>query len=153
LHLLKTVNLPVAGREIDLANADPAIQRALAALGREVIVFEDGRRLVPSSAGGRLSLPSDRSFDRYEDALAHADQPTAKGTGIYVDRGYFDAHLRYRWASRRARCSSRAARGPSRSTRRGTRRRPASSLWASFTSSPAPTICCFCSASSFRSSV
>src|SRR5262245_23739654 len=65
LHLLKTVKLPLSGREIDLANAEPAIQRALAALAGDITLSEDGRRLVPSSAIARLSLPSDRSFDRY----------------------------------------------------------------------------------------
>jgi len=95
LHLLRTVNLPLSGRELDLANAEPAIQRALAALGRDIALSEDGRRLVPSSAIGRLSLPSDRSFDRFEEAVAHVARPVAPGTVIYADQGYFDAHLTY----------------------------------------------------------
>ena len=95
LHLLKTVNLPLTGRELDLANAEPAIQRALGALGRDITLSEDGRRLVPSSAIGRLSLPSDRSFDRYEEAVSHVARPVAPGTSIYADQGYFDAHLTY----------------------------------------------------------
>jgi hypothetical protein len=111
LHLLKTVNLPVVGREIDLANADPAIHRALAALAREVIVFEDGKPLLPSDASGRLSLPSDRSFDRYEDALAHVGQPMGK-VGIYADQGYFDAHLRYPIVSPASRFSIRTTVAP-----------------------------------------
>jgi len=95
LHLLRTIDLPVTGRELDLANAEPAIQRALAALAREITLSEDGRRLVPSSAIGRLSLPSDRSFDRYEEAVAHVARPVAPGTVIYADQGYLDAHLTY----------------------------------------------------------
>jgi hypothetical protein len=95
LHLLKTVKLPLSGREIDLANAEPAIQRALAALAGDITLSEDGRRLVPSSAIARLSLPSDRSFDRYAEAVSHVARPVAPGTSIYVDQGYFDAHLTY----------------------------------------------------------
>ncbi len=95
LHLLKTVNLPLTGRELDLANAEPAIQRALEALGRDITLSEDGRRLAPSSAIGRLSLPSDRSFDQYEEAVSHVARPVDPGTSIYADQGYFDAHLTY----------------------------------------------------------
>jgi hypothetical protein len=99
LHVLKTVKLPLSGREIDLANAGPAIQRALEALGREVTLAEDGRPLVAAGAAARLTLPSDRSFERYEDAVAHVARPIASGTTIYVDQGYFDAHLTYAIAS------------------------------------------------------
>jgi hypothetical protein len=95
IHVIRSVNFPLSGREIDLPNAEPAVQRALAGLGREISFWEDGRRLVPLSASGRLSLPSDRSFDRYEDALSHVAQPVAPGTAIYADQGYLDAHFRY----------------------------------------------------------
>jgi hypothetical protein len=99
LHLLKTVQIPTEGREIDLVKAEPAIQRALAALGREVTLAENGRALVPATAIGRLSLPSDRSFNRYEDALAHVAQPMPRDQGIYPEQGFFDAHLTYAIAS------------------------------------------------------
>src|SRR6266496_2567138 len=112
LHLLKTVNLPLTGRELDLANAEPAIQRALGALGRDITVSEDGRPLVPSSAIARLSLPSDRSFDRYEEALSHVARPVAPGTSIYADQGYFDAHLTYAIASPSSRFTIRTAVAP-----------------------------------------
>jgi hypothetical protein len=95
LHLLKTMQLPTAGREIDIAKSGPALQRALDALGREMTVAENGRRLVAVSAVGRLSLPSDRSFDHYADALAHIAQPMPADLGIYPDQGFFDAHLTY----------------------------------------------------------
>ena len=112
LHLLKTVNLPLTGPELDLANAEPATQRALAALGRDITVSEDGRPLVPSSAIGRLSLPSDRSFDRYEEAVSHVARPVAPGTSIYADQGYFDAHLTYAIASPSSRFTIRTAVAP-----------------------------------------
>jgi hypothetical protein len=99
LHVTKTVRLPVKGAQIDLANAGPAIQRLLEALGHDVVLWEDGRPLVPAGTVGRFSLPSDRSFERYEDALAHVAEPPAPDTGIYVDQGYFDAHITYAIAS------------------------------------------------------
>src|SRR6266403_1200759 len=64
LHVTGTVRLPVKGAQIDLANAGPAIQRLLEAVSHDVVLWEDGRPLVPSSATGRLSLPSNRSFER-----------------------------------------------------------------------------------------
>jgi hypothetical protein len=99
LHVVATVKLPSKGAEIDLANAGPALQRVLEALGRDVILWEDGRRLVPTSAVGRLSLPSDRSFEAYEDAVAHVARPVASDTAIYMDQGYLDAHFTYPIAS------------------------------------------------------
>jgi len=94
-HVLRPVRFPLSGAEIDLARAEPSIQAALAAIGRDLILSEDGRPLVPARAIGRLSLPSDRSFEQYEDAVAHVAQPPAPGTAIYADQGYLDAHLTY----------------------------------------------------------
>lgn len=99
LHILKPVNVPAVGREVDLVNAGPAIQRALAAVAREITIQENGRPLAPSGAIGRLSLPTDRSFARYEDAVPHVAQPMAPGTTIYIDQGFLDARLTYAIAS------------------------------------------------------
>jgi hypothetical protein len=99
LHVLKSVKFPVSGREIDLTAADIAIQKALSQLGNEITIWENNRPLVPSGATGRLTLPSDRSFERYADAVAHVARPVAPGTSIYVDQGYLDAHLSYAIAS------------------------------------------------------
>jgi HupE / UreJ protein len=95
LHVLKSARFPVRGSEIDLTNADAAIQRALAQLGHEITIWETDRPLAPSGAIGRLTLPSDRSFERYTDAVAHVARPVAPGTTIYADQGYLDAHLTY----------------------------------------------------------
>jgi hypothetical protein len=95
LHVLKSVKFPVSGREIDLTAADAAIQQALTQLGREITIWEAGRPLVPSRALGRLTLPSDRSFESYPDALAHVARPITSGTSIFVDQGYLDAHFSY----------------------------------------------------------
>jgi hypothetical protein len=95
LHLLAAVKFPAIGRELDLANMAPATQRALAGVARDITIEENGRLLVPSIAIGRPSLPSDRSYERYDSAVAHVAAPVAAGTGIYYDQGYFDAHLTY----------------------------------------------------------
>ncbi|MEI5604331.1 hypothetical protein, partial [Streptomyces brasiliscabiei] len=83
------------GREIDLAAGDAAIQQALTQLGREITIWEAGWPLVASRAWGRLTLPSDRSFESYQDAVAHIARPITSGTSIFVDQGYLDAHFSY----------------------------------------------------------
>jgi hypothetical protein len=96
LHLTRTIKLPVKGGAlIDVANAGPALQQLLAALGHDITLYEDGRPLTPASAAGRFSLPSDRSFASYEGAEAHVARPPEPDTEIFVDQGYFDAHLTY----------------------------------------------------------
>jgi hypothetical protein len=95
LHVLRPVKFPAIGRELDLVNVEPANRRALAALAREITLWEGERPLVLSSDIGRLALPSDRSFERYEDAVAHVAQPPSPGTTLYYDQAYFDAHLTY----------------------------------------------------------
>jgi hypothetical protein len=112
LHVIRSAKFPTTGREIDLPGADAAVQRALAQLGRDITIWEDGRPLVPASAVGRLTLPSDRSFDRYEDAVTQTARPVAPGTTIYADQGYLDAHLTYRIASPKSRFAIRTAVGP-----------------------------------------
>ncbi len=90
-----TVAFPATGPAIDLAAAGPAIQGALGGLGQEIAIWEDGVRLVPSSAIGRLSLPSNRSFERYDRAVAHVVRPMAPGETIISNQGFFDAHFTY----------------------------------------------------------
>lgn len=103
LHVITPARFPLRGREIDLAKAEPAIQRALALLKHDVSVWENGRLLDLASATGRLSLPSDPSFQRYEEAVRHVEEPTAPGVSIYSDQGYFDAQLIYPTTSTDAR--------------------------------------------------
>jgi hypothetical protein len=112
LHITRTIRFPVKGAEIDLANAGPAIERLAEAVGHDVMLWEDQRLLIPKSALGRLSLPSDRSFDSYPDAVAHVAQPPAPDTGIYVDQGYVDAHITYAIQSPRSRFTIRTTVAP-----------------------------------------
>lgn len=95
LYLFKQVKFPVAGAEIDVDKSTPAVERALAALQQDIALFENERPLVASHAMGRLSLPSDRSFESYEQAASHVSEPLERGTSIYIDQGYVDARITY----------------------------------------------------------
>src|SRR6267142_2574807 len=95
LHVTRTIKFPVKGAVIDLAQAGPALQQALSALGNDITLYEDGNPLPVETAVGRLSLPSDRSFESYERAVEHVSRPPEADSDIFIDQGYFDAHLTY----------------------------------------------------------
>ena len=95
LYLFKSVRFPVNNIEIDVDKSAPALERALAAIQQDIALFEDGRPLVASHATARLSLPSDRSFETYEQASRHVAEPLERGTSIYIDQGYVDARISY----------------------------------------------------------
>lgn len=112
LHVLREARFPVHGREIALAEAGPALQQALSILGRDLCLWEGDRRLVPASVAGRLSLPSDRSFDRYREAVGHVATPAPPDMVVYADQGYVDAHLTYAIASPGSRFAIRTSLAP-----------------------------------------
>lgn len=95
LDLLRSAHFPVSGQRYDLAATGPAIQRTLSGLADDLAIRENGVRLVASSANGRLTLPSDRSFAEYDLAVAHVAQPVEPSSEIYYDQGYLDAHFVY----------------------------------------------------------
>jgi HupE / UreJ protein len=95
LYIFKSAKFPIKNAEIDVPQSTDAIARATAALQQDVVLFADGRPLRSSSATGRVSLPSDRSFDSYEDALRHISEPVAPDTHVYVDQGFVDAYITY----------------------------------------------------------
>jgi hydrogenase/urease accessory protein HupE len=112
LYLFKSVKFPVAGAEIDVNNSAPAVERALAAIQQDITLFENERPLVASHATGRLSLPSDRSFESYEQAASHVSEPLERGTGIYIDQGYVDARITYPISSPGSEFAIRTTAGP-----------------------------------------
>ena len=74
LEAMLDVNFPLLGPGyLDLEGAERLLpDAAMLWLGQEIELFENGVRLPePALTAIRLSLPSDRSFDSYEDALAH----------------------------------------------------------------------------------
>jgi len=96
LDLLVGVPFPLMGGDhYDIAAAGPAVEAALNALAANLSIWEGNVRLKPSSAKGKLAPLSDRSFEVYERAVAHADQPPAPDTVIGNQMGYLDAHFVY----------------------------------------------------------
>jgi hypothetical protein len=112
LDLLHSVQFPMNGNLYDLSASDKAASVALRGIADGMVLEENGARLVPSSAVGRLDLPSDRSFEEYDLALAHIAQPIEPHTAIYFDQGYYDAHLIYPIASAKSLFTIRPALAP-----------------------------------------
>jgi hypothetical protein len=112
LYLFQSAKFPVKNGEIDVPQSQTAIERALAALQQDIVLFEDGRKLISSTATGRLALPSDRSFQTYDEALHHVAEPVAPDTQIYTDQGYVDAHIVYPLQTTNPELSIRTTAGP-----------------------------------------
>jgi HupE/UreJ protein len=93
LELLRAVHFPAKGAEIDVDRAGDAMQRAVALVTREVALYEDGHPLTAHLVAARLSLPSDRSFQRYDKAVQHVAAAPEPDTRIVLEQGYFDVHL------------------------------------------------------------
>ncbi|SRR6266436_3247620 len=111
-HAVRSIKFPLNGAEIDLDKADPAMEQALALLGSGIELSEEGRALIPATATGRLSLPSDHSFEAYQAAVAHIATPADRGAGIYADQGYVDAHFTYSISSAASRYTIRTSVAP-----------------------------------------
>jgi hypothetical protein len=99
LDLLRGLSLPLEGDHYDLAMSGPATQQALPILSEGFVLLENGVRLTPSESSGRLSLPSNRSFQDYDAAVAFIAQPADSSTTISYNLGFFDAHFVYPIAS------------------------------------------------------
>ena len=95
LDILHSAQFPMNGNVYNLSASGPGTELALRGIAQGLDIREDGTRLVPTSKVGRLDLPSDRSFEDYDLALAHVAQPVQSGEEIYFDQGYLDAHLVY----------------------------------------------------------
>jgi hypothetical protein len=95
LDLLRGAGFPMNGSQYDLAAAAPVIRESVRVLAGGLPIWENGVRLAPSNSTGRLSLPSDRSFEDYDSAVQIADRPTDPGIAIYYLQGFLDAHFIY----------------------------------------------------------
>ena len=97
LSLLLNLDLPKKGPGyIDLAQADAVMQRAAGAVDKALEVYEDGRRLSTASTRARISLPSDRSFDRFDSARDLLQGPRLPDDAyVFWNQGYFDVFLDY----------------------------------------------------------
>ena len=75
LDLLHAAQFPMKGQVYDLSATGPGTDLALRGIAQGIDLRENGVRLVSTSAIGRLDLPSNRSFEDYDQALAHAAEP------------------------------------------------------------------------------
>ena len=97
LDLLLNIDLPKRPNGyLELSQLDKAFPRALAALAKDLEFIEEGERLKPEKSEARISLPSDKSFQSYEQAFASVrGPPLPPGTDVFWNQGYFDAYLEY----------------------------------------------------------
>ena len=100
LEALLDVNFPLRGPGyLDVEGAERLLpDAAMLWLGQEIELYEDGVRLPePTLAAVRLSLPSNRAFDSYEEALAHvtAGERLPPDTQIIWRQALLDVLLDY----------------------------------------------------------
>jgi hypothetical protein len=90
---------------LDVAQADPELRNAVKqSIVDFTDVFEDGRDLGdPTIVVARVSLPSNLSFDSYEQAVAYLESPRLPDdTELVPTQGMLDAMLEYPIASDRS---------------------------------------------------
>jgi hypothetical protein len=97
LGLLEGFALPKRGPGyLDLAELDEPLERAAAALVRELALFADGLELVPEYARTRISQPSEGVFTSLASARAHVlGAPLPETANVFWNQGYFDAYVEY----------------------------------------------------------
>jgi hypothetical protein len=97
LTLLLNLDLPKRGNGyLDLLEVPGELPRAIEATARDLVFFEDGVRLVPVRGEARISLPSDKSFQSFEEALASIrGARLPPDTDVFWNQGYFDAAIEY----------------------------------------------------------
>ena len=99
LAALRDVVYPTRGPVyLDLTRADASLREAANLwIADEVELYEDDDRLAaPRIVAVRVSLPSDRSFGAYDDALAHVTgPPLPDDTEIYWSQAMLDVLFEY----------------------------------------------------------
>ena len=99
LIAMRDINFPTRGAGyLDLAQIDRLLPGvAMLWIGDEVELYEGDTRLgSPQVVAARVSLPTDRSFRSYEDALAHvtgAREPN--DTDVFLEEAMFDVLFQY----------------------------------------------------------
>jgi hypothetical protein len=112
IHAMRDINFPTRGLGyLDIPRAEQSLRHAAQLwVVNGLEVYEDGQRLED----GRLiavmaSLPSDRSFASYDEALAHVTGPRLPDdTAIVWDQALLDALVEYPVRSERSRFSYRS---------------------------------------------
>ena len=103
---LREIDVPLRpGGFIDLATAEPALREAAGLwLLDNLALYEEGQRLPrPAIVRTRISLAADRSFARYDSALAHLATPRiADAEALYWNQQLLDVQLQLPIASARS---------------------------------------------------
>lgn len=111
MEAVRDVEFPLRGPGyLDLEAAEPYLSDAARLWIADYVEFyEDRRRLPdPEIVATRVSLPSNRAFTSYEEALAHVTgPPLAVETQLYWEQGMLDVLLEYPIESARSRFSLR----------------------------------------------
>lgn len=107
LEAMLDVNFPLNGPGyLDIEGARPLLpDAAILWLAQEIEIYENGVRLAePSLTDLRLSLPSDRSFEAYDEALSHitSGERLSTETQIIWRQAMLDVLLDYRIESDQA---------------------------------------------------
>jgi hypothetical protein len=99
LAAMRDVNFPQRGPGfLVISEAEETLRDAAVIwIAREVSLYENGKHLDQwEIVAARLSLPSDRSFDSYEQALASFDRPPLPDSSdLYRDQALLDVLIRY----------------------------------------------------------
>jgi HupE / UreJ protein len=106
MRSLRDVDVPLkANGFLDLSRIDAPLEHAAQLwISDFVELYENDVRLArPRLTGARVSLPSDRSFASYDQALAHVRSgPLPADTEIYWEQGLLDVAYEYPIASDRS---------------------------------------------------
>jgi len=107
LLAMRDIDIPQRGSGfIDVARAEDALRTAATVwIAREVALYEEDARLpVPELVSVRVSLPSDRSFQAYDTALAHImGPPIVDERELPWEQAFLDAWMEYPIGSDRSR--------------------------------------------------
>lgn len=98
LTLLTDTSLPQRGPGyLALAYVEPVLEATIEEAAAAINLYENGHLLAPVGGGtARISLPSNRSFATYEEAIAHmGSSKLPEETNLFWNQGFFDAHLQY----------------------------------------------------------
>ena len=111
LRAMRDVNFPLRGQGfLDLARADVFLRDAASIwIAGNIEIYEEHARVSPPGLTAvRVSLPSDRSFLSYAEALAHVSGPRLPvNTDIPSDQAMMDVLFEYPIASERSNFSIR----------------------------------------------
>jgi hypothetical protein len=109
LAALRDIDYPTRGPGyLDLPRVDASLRQAASLwIADPVELYEDDVRLSPPRiVAARVSLPSDRSFGSYEDAVTHLTAaPLPSETELYWSQGMLDVWFEYQIRSDQSRLS------------------------------------------------